>query len=113
LELRLAKLTVVQPDDSMVRISAELRNQCERTGHGLGGRLHDGDRWVAATAIRLGLPLVSHDRIFVDTPGVDLLTLLESGWAVRDPVRNRQQNANRIPATGDQQRSVAVTRNGL
>lgn len=28
------------------------------------------DRWIAATALRLGIPLVSNDRIFEDTPSL-------------------------------------------
>jgi predicted nucleic acid-binding protein len=30
----------------------------------LGQREHNADRWIAATAIRLGVPLVSKDGIF-------------------------------------------------
>lgn len=40
----------------------------------LAARVHDGDRWIAATAIRLGLPLVSDDRIFHGAPCVQLVT---------------------------------------
>lgn len=35
---------------------------------------HDGDRWIAATAIRLGVPLASHDRLFNGAPGLRLIT---------------------------------------
>jgi hypothetical protein len=31
-----------------------------------------GDRWIAATALRLGDPLVSDDRIFEGVPGLVL-----------------------------------------
>jgi predicted nucleic acid-binding protein len=44
----------------------------------LGASLHDGDRSIAATAVRLGVPLVSHDGIFADVPGLELI-------AVKDP----------------------------
>ncbi len=40
--------------------------------------LHDGDRWVAATAIRLGVPLVSHDRLFTEAPGLQLITAADT-----------------------------------
>ena len=30
------------------------------------------DRWIAATALRLGIPLVSNDRIFEGAPGLRL-----------------------------------------
>jgi len=36
---------------------------------------HNADRWIAATAIRLGIPLVSNDRIFKGVPGLKLETL--------------------------------------
>jgi hypothetical protein len=48
-----------------------------RAGHAIGQKLHDGDRWVAATAIRYGVPLVSHDGIFRGAPGLRLITELE------------------------------------
>jgi predicted nucleic acid-binding protein len=35
-------------------------------------REHDADRWIAATALRLGISLVSNDRIFEGTPGLVL-----------------------------------------
>lgn len=73
LERRIAELTVVQPDDEMVMTCARLRHNCRLTGHGLAGKIHDGDRWIAATAIRLGVPLVSNDQIFTDAPGLDRL----------------------------------------
>ena len=53
LERRVAQLTVLQPDDKMVRICAQLRADCARAGHALGDTLHDGDRWIVAAAIRL------------------------------------------------------------
>ena len=69
LELRIAELTVVQPDDDMITACAELRRRCDEIGHALGNKLHDGDRWVAAAAIRLGIPVVSHDGLFRNAPG--------------------------------------------
>ncbi|HSH59416.1 MAG TPA: PIN domain-containing protein [Acidimicrobiales bacterium] len=48
----LGALTVIQPDDALVNVCAELRHACDQAGHGLGGKAHDGDRWVAATALR-------------------------------------------------------------
>jgi predicted nucleic acid-binding protein len=78
LERRIAELSVVQPDDEMITLCALLRSDCQRGGHALGDKLHDGDRWIAATAIRLGCRLVSHDGLFRDAPGVDLLTAAET-----------------------------------
>lgn len=37
---------------------------------------HEADRWIAASALWLGLPLVAHDGIFRDVPGLELLTTL-------------------------------------
>jgi predicted nucleic acid-binding protein len=77
LERRIAELTVVQPDDEMITACAKLRHRCEEVGHALGNKLHDGDRWVAATAIRLGVPLASHDGVFRSAPGLELITAAE------------------------------------
>jgi predicted nucleic acid-binding protein len=62
LERRIAELAVVQPDDEMITECARRRLRCQQVGHALGDKLHDGDRWIAATAIRLGM-LVSHDKL--------------------------------------------------
>jgi len=37
---------------------------------------HEADRWVAATAIWLRVPLVAHDRIFTNVKDLELLTKL-------------------------------------
>ena len=55
-----------------MRAYADLRVACERAGHALGQRDHDADRWIAATALRHGIPLVSNDRIFEGNPGLVL-----------------------------------------
>jgi predicted nucleic acid-binding protein len=74
LERRLAGLIVVQPDDEMIRVCAELRQSCRQIGHPLSSKIHDGDRWIIAAAIRRGLPLVSHDGVFKSAPRLVLLT---------------------------------------
>jgi predicted nucleic acid-binding protein len=74
LERRIAELTVVQPDDNMITACANLRVRCKQIGHALGDKLHDGDRWIAAAAIRLDVPLASHDGIFDGAPGLELIT---------------------------------------
>lgn len=79
LERRIADLTVVQPEDRMITVCAELRLRCQLIGHALGGKLHDGDRWIAATAIRLGVPLVSHDGLFKGAPGLELISAVGEG----------------------------------
>jgi len=74
LDRRIAELAVIQPDDEMITTCAELRTRCQEIGHALGDKVHDGDRWIAAAAIRLSCPLVSHDGVFKGAPGLTLLT---------------------------------------
>lgn len=74
LDRRITELAVVQPDDEMITTCAELRTSCQQVGHALGDKVHDGDRWIAATAIRLGCPLVSHDGVFKSAPRLQLIT---------------------------------------
>jgi predicted nucleic acid-binding protein len=78
LEQRIAEFAVVQPDDEMITVCAELRVRCQQAGHALADKLHDGDRWIAATAIRLDMALASHDRVFANTPGLRLLTATDT-----------------------------------
>jgi predicted nucleic acid-binding protein len=77
LDRELAKYSVMQADDEMATVCAALRNRCVQIGHALGAKVHDGDRWIASAAVRLRIPLVSHDGVFVGTPGLELLTLRE------------------------------------
>lgn len=67
---------VVWPDSALVDAYAELRTWCVENGHGLGQKDHDADRWVAATALLLGIPLVSHDLIFARVSDLELITRL-------------------------------------
>lgn len=75
LERHIADLTVLQPDDEMIAICAELRADAQRIGHPIGAKVHDGDRWIASGALRLGVPLVSHDQVFHGVPTLELLNL--------------------------------------
>jgi predicted nucleic acid-binding protein len=52
---------------------ADLGAECRRGGHALADKIHTGDRWVAATALALGVPLLAHDGIYRDAPGLELL----------------------------------------
>ena len=45
-------------------------------GHALHQRHHNADLWIAAAAVRWSLPLVAHDAVFIDCPGLDLRTEL-------------------------------------
>jgi predicted nucleic acid-binding protein len=73
----ISRAEVVWPGPDLVEVYAALRVSCESAGHPLGQRHHDADRWIAASAIRLGVPLVSHDAVFIDAPGLDLETMLD------------------------------------
>lgn len=72
MEAEIARIEVVHSGPDLVRAYAELRVACQRAGHALSQREHDADRWIAATAIRLGVPLVSNDGVFDKTPGLRL-----------------------------------------
>jgi len=75
METEIARTEVVHSGSDLIRTYAELRVACQRVGHALCQREHDADRWIAASALRLGIPLVSNDRIFDDTPGLALETV--------------------------------------
>jgi tRNA(fMet)-specific endonuclease VapC len=70
MEAAFSQIEIVYPGPDLISAYAELRVTCQRAGHALSQREHDADRWIAATAIRLGIPLVSNDGIFDNTPGL-------------------------------------------
>jgi predicted nucleic acid-binding protein len=74
LERDLARVVIVQPDDRLMQMCAELRLECERAGLALGHKVHEADRWIAATAMRLGLELISYDGVFENVPGLAVLS---------------------------------------
>jgi predicted nucleic acid-binding protein len=75
LDAKIARAEIVHTGPELVLAYARLRADCEAQGHALGQREHNADRWIAATAIRLGVPLVSNDTIFRNAPGLALETL--------------------------------------
>lgn len=77
LEYELGRVDIVWPGEALADVYAELRAWCVKSGHGLGQKDHEADRWVAATAMWLGAPVVAHDGIFADVEGLDLLTRLD------------------------------------
>jgi len=76
LEYELSRADIAWPGPSLTDAYATLRAWCVTTGHGLGQKAHEADRWVAATAIWLGVPLVAHDAIFRNVTDLELLTKL-------------------------------------
>lgn len=75
MEAALAEIEIVHSGEELIQVYAELRATCARIGHALHQREHNGDRWIAATAIRLGIPVASNDGIFEGVPGLTLETL--------------------------------------
>lgn len=75
-ERLLHRSRVLRVDDETTWAYARLRHQCRTLGHPLHQKQHVGDLRIAATAIRWQLPLVAHDAVFLDCPGVRLLTEL-------------------------------------
>jgi predicted nucleic acid-binding protein len=61
-------MPVVQPDDQLMRSRAETGASCQRAGRGLGHKIHEADRWIAATAIRLAVDIGSDDNLFRNLP---------------------------------------------
>lgn len=75
LEAKLSNVEIVHSGPELVTAHARLRADCRAAGHALHQQDHNADRWIAATAIRLDIPLVSNDGIFHDVPGLKLETL--------------------------------------
>lgn len=72
LERSLADLDVIQTSEALIDRCASLRAEASRAGHALAQKIHEADRWVAATALVLGLELVAGDGIFENLPGLDI-----------------------------------------
>jgi predicted nucleic acid-binding protein len=69
----LADLDVIQTEERLITRCAQLRAWSNSAGHALGQKIHEADRWVAATALTLELQLVAGDHIFDNVPGLDVL----------------------------------------
>lgn len=72
LERSLADLDVIQTSEVLIDGCASLRAGLSRAGHALSQKIHEADRWVAATALALGLELVAGDGIFDNVAGLDV-----------------------------------------
>ena len=81
---------IVWPGHGLASEYAALRAECVASGHGLAEKSNEADRWVAATARYVKVPLVSHDSVFVDAPGIDLLTITAPVVSETSTKRKRQ-----------------------
>lgn len=70
METRIGSTEIVHSGPALIEAYTRLRIDCHRAGHALAQPRHDADRWIAATAVRLGIPLVSNDGIFADVSGL-------------------------------------------
>ena len=73
LERLLRSAVVLPPDDLTATAFARIRLACEQAGHPLHQKVHNGDLWIAATAVRQELTLVSDDAVFEGCPDLQLI----------------------------------------
>ena len=76
LERRISKARVAPVEDELLWTHARLRAACRAAGHPLADKAHAADMWVASTAVRYDIPLVAHDAVFRNVPGLTLITEL-------------------------------------
>lgn len=74
LERLLHQAVVIPVDDDLMWTHARLRAACRRVGHALQDKAHNGDLWIAASAVAHDLPLVTDDRLFEGVPGLPVIT---------------------------------------
>ncbi len=72
LERSLGDVDVIQTSEALIDRCASLRVDLSRAGHALSQKIHEADRWVAATAVALGLELVAGDGIFENATPLDV-----------------------------------------
>lgn len=72
LEQSIEATTVVPVTDALLTAVAELRHACRQAGHALHEPVHANDLWIAASAIRVGVPLLTADAVFADAPRLPL-----------------------------------------
>jgi predicted nucleic acid-binding protein len=71
---QLDKTTTVPVTEDVITAYADLQARCFHRGHALHQKRHTGDRWVAATAIAMDIPLLALDGIYRGVPGVPLFS---------------------------------------
>lgn len=71
--VQLNATSTIPVDETVIEAYAALYAAALSVGHGIAAKDHVGDRWIAASAIAQGLPLLSGDRLFRGAPGLTLL----------------------------------------
>ena len=70
LDRLILQATVAPPFEDVTDAYVQVRTWAVRTGHGLGAKEHEADRWVAAVAVAANLPLATEDSIFDGVAGL-------------------------------------------
>ena len=73
LEHLISRTEIAPPLPAVINAYVDLRSWCVRSGHGLGAKDHEADRWVAAVALAGHIPLATDDGIFDNVDHLDLL----------------------------------------
>jgi len=77
MSLFLAGFTVLSPDAETARVWAKIKNGCDRKGRPIAF----ADAWIAAAAVQLNVPLVTHNAS--DFRAVDSLTILTAATPIQ------------------------------
>ena len=64
----LQRFLIIPYDAGLAKVWAKVETHCKR----MGRRLESGDAWIAATAVRYKIPLLTHDRDHVGLNYPDL-----------------------------------------
>lgn len=78
----LARTPVVPVTPEVVESFVTLSVEAKAAGHAIAAKIHTADRWVAATAIAIGAPLLSADCIYRKAPRLRLLDVEEGDTRV-------------------------------
>ena len=72
----LARFTVLSPDTETARVWARVKSGCDKKGRPIGF----ADAWIAAAAVQLNVPLVTHNAS--DYQAVENLTILTASTEI-------------------------------
>ncbi|MDR0945239.1 MAG: PIN domain-containing protein [Bifidobacteriaceae bacterium] len=61
--------------EEVVQAYATLYYEAMKAGHPIHNKIHAADRWIAATAIALGIPLLTEDHMFWGAPQLTLIPI--------------------------------------